>query len=324
MFEYSNLYPLLDQHGMADWAVELQSKLEEYVRNINHGNYPAWKQAIESLPDIKPSSFDFTATAPRIGERKDCSEQEFEQIKTVLKTFIPWRKGPFDLFGIDLDAEWRCDLKWSRVKDKIDLTNKTVLDVGCGNGYYSLRMLGAGADIVVGIDPTLFYLMQYEILKRYLIDNPFYMLPFGIQELSIDKLSFDTVFSMGVIYHRRDPVEHIKQLYNCIKPNGELVIETLVIDEIYGDILVPDGRYAKMKNVWWIPSIRKLSETLSENGFSSIEILDESNTTSQEQRVTQWMSFESLADFLDPNDITKTIEGYPAPKRVLMKAIKIV
>nr|WP_169730591.1 DUF1698 domain-containing protein [Carnimonas nigrificans] len=41
-----------------------------------------------------------------------------------------------------------------------------------------------------------------------------------------------------------------------------------------------------------------------------------------EQRSTEWMTFQSLKDFLDPEDQHKTIEGYPAPRRALLVATR--
>ena len=43
-------------------------------------------------------------------------------------------------------------------------------------------------------------------------------------------------------------------------------------------------------------------------------------TTSNEQRVTDWTFNKSLVDFLDPNDSSKTVEGYPAPLRIALVA----
>ena len=43
--------------------------------------------------------------------------------------------------------------------------------------------------------------------------------------------------------------------------------------------------------------------------------MDINKTTVEEQRSTDWMTFESLADFLDPNDANKNVEGHPAPLR---------
>ena len=123
---------------------------------------------------------------------------------------------------------------------------------------------------------------------------------------------------MGVIYHRRDPVGHIRDLLRFLRQGGELVLESLVIDGKYGDVLQPGGRYARMRNIWSIPSVNTLTRWLSDAGLTSIEVTDISVTTPAEQRVTEWTFEQSLPDFLDPQDSSLTIEGYPAPKRAIM------
>ncbi len=55
---------------------------------------------------------------------------------------------------------------------------------------------------------------------------------------------------------------------------------------------------------------------------TSQRIADVCVTTTEEQRRTEWMVTESLADFLDPNDRSKTVEGYPAPQRAVLIARK--
>ena len=322
MFDYSTLYPLLVEQGMHEWSEAIKLQLSSYFNNIKHGDFAAWKKSITELPKIKPSAFDFKNNIVHIGETVDCNDVERQQIAASLKQLMPWRKGPFSLFGINLDAEWRSDMKWCRLQDHIELESKTILDIGCGNGYYALRMLGSGAKLVVGIDPTLRFITQFEVFKHYLQNIPVYLLPLSIQDLSVKLLSFDIVFSMGVIYHRRDPKKHIQQLYECLFSGGTLVIESLIIDEQYGEQLIPEGRYAKMNNVWWIPSTRMLINLLESIGFQSVRLIDETVTTEEEQRITEWMTFESLKDFLAPMDSTKTIEGYRAPKRAIVLADK--
>jgi tRNA (mo5U34)-methyltransferase len=49
-------------------------------------------------------------------------------------------------------------------------------------------------------------------------------------------------------------------------------------------------------------------------------VVDVNVTSTQEQRSTEWMSFHSLENFLDPDDHSKTIEGYPAPRRAIITA----
>jgi tRNA (mo5U34)-methyltransferase len=51
-----------------------------------------------------------------------------------------------------------------------------------------------------------------------------------------------------------------------------------------------------------------------------IQVIDESMTTVSEQRSTEWMTFESLREALDPADSTLTVEGWPAPHRVVVTA----
>lgn len=123
---------------------------------------------------------------------------------------------------------------------------------------------------------------------------------------------------MGVLYHRTSPIDHLKKIRRTLKPNGQVVLETLVVDSNKEEVLVPEGRYAKMRNVWFLPSVPMLQLWMVRTGFCEIEVVDVSHTTTEEQRRTEWMIFESLADFLDPKDASKTAEGYPAPRRALL------
>jgi tRNA (mo5U34)-methyltransferase len=183
-------------------------------------------------------------------------------------------------------------------------------------------MAGAGAELVIGIDPTQLFLAQFLALKRFLGDQwPVHLLPLGIEDLPAELHAFDTVFSMGVLYHRRSPMDHLLELRGCLKRGGELILETLVIEGTAGSVLVPSGRYAKMRNVWFIPSPETLTGWIERCGFRDVRIIDVSPTTTDEQRATDWMRFESLADYLDPADPSKTIEGYPAPRRAIFSAI---
>jgi tRNA (mo5U34)-methyltransferase len=175
---------------------------------------------------------------------------------------------------------------------------------------------------VVGLEPSLLYVSQYAAVRRYLPQPGVFVLPLGVEDLMAGLQAFDTVFSMGVLYHRRSPLEHLSRLWAALRPGGELVLETLVIDGDRDAILVPEGRYAKMRNVWAIPSCLRLETWLLQAGFQDVQVVDISPTTSQEQRRTDWMTFESLADFLNPDDRTQTVEGHPAPVRAVAIAHK--
>ena len=85
-------------------------------------------------------------------------------------------------------------------------------------------------------------------------------------------------------------------------------------------VLVPTDRYAKMRNVWFIPSVAALTHWLKRLGFSNVRLADLNHTSLAEQRKTEWMENESLIDFLDATDHSKTIEGYPAPLRAVIIA----
>ena len=250
------------------------------------------------------------------------------RLEELLQQLHPWRKGPFSLFDVYIDSEWQSNLKWSRLEKHIrPLRDKVVLDVGCGNGYYIMRMLGVGASYVLGIDPTQLFAAQFNALKKYFPNAPCAILPLRCEELPLQiieekEAEFDVVFSMGILYHRKNPMAHIFELCRCLKPGGQLVLETLMITGKSEEILVPEKTYAKMRNVWCIPSETELKNMLHRAGLNKITTIDISVTTATEQRQTQWMRFESLLDFLDAEDSTRTIEGYPAPRRIIVTCEK--
>jgi len=288
-----------------------------------HGDYPRWQQALAQLPALAPSSLALDADAVRIGYASDCSEQQRAQLLSSLQALHPWRKGPFDFFATHIDSEWHSDWKWNRLKDAISpLDGRTILDVGCGSGYHCWRMRGAGASWVVGIDPGILFLMQFRAAQHYIQDEAVQFWPIGIDDLPTGMACFDTVFSMGILYHRRSPINHLLQLKGLLRKAGELVLETLVVVGDEQRCLLPAGRYAKMRNTWFLPSVAMLKLWLKRSGFHHIRLMDISPTTTDEQRSTDWMRFESLADFLDPADQSRTIEGYPAPLRAVFIALK--
>ena len=317
------MYDFLSTGNMSEWSVKLESQLQDYIKSCNHGDYRIWMDAVKSLPDITPTRSILDERVVSIGTVADTDDESRKFIRTQLQRLMPWRKGPFSWFGVDVDAEWRSDVKWSRIAGEItSLKNRNVFDIGCGNGYYGWRMLGDQARMVVGIDPTLRFVMQFQAAKKYLEDKPLFVLPFALEEMDTGTLAFDTVFSMGVIYHRKDPRDHLERIFHCLRSGGELVLESLIVDGSYSDILLPKGRYAKMNNVWNIPSCRILEDWLLDSGFINPRTINVTTTTREEQRTTEWMLFESLTDFLDKSEPGKTVEGYPAPKRAILLAEK--
>jgi len=213
-------------------------------------------------------------------------------------------------------------MKWNRIQEHLpELTNKRILDVGCGNGYYMFRMSTHKPKLIMGIDPGLLQLLQFWSIEKY-AQTGAAVLPLSMQDLPQKLNFFDVVFSMGVLYHRKSPIHHLKELANTIKNNGHLVLETLIVEGDESTCLIPHNRYAQMRNVWFLPSVGMLKIMLSRCGFKSIKCINLTETTIQEQRTTQWMKFHSLKEFLNKGQ-DKTIEGYTLPKRATIIAKKI-
>ncbi|MDA8014556.1 MAG: tRNA 5-methoxyuridine(34)/uridine 5-oxyacetic acid(34) synthase CmoB [Gammaproteobacteria bacterium] len=317
----AGLRPALECSGLAALAAPLADAAARARREHRHGDLPKWENALAQLDCPAASPPDFALAAPRIGGARDCDDAERARMKKLLLQLRPWRKGPFEFFGMRVDAEWRADRKWARIEKHIDLRGARALDIGCGNGYYLLRMLGAGAAFALGIDPGQLFIAQFAALKRGCPNSPAFALPLACEDFprapNFKLPGFDAVFSMGVLSHRRDPHAHLREVLQCARPGGQVVVETLVVEDETERVFVPPGRYAKMRNVRAIPSPPMLAAWLRRAGARDVRPLGVSRTTPDEQRATEWMRSESLADFLDPNDAEKTIEGHPAPRRAI-------
>ena len=299
------------------WANVLAEQFSQGLSEKRYGDLPRWREALAQLPDIQPNRIFLDASS--VGCEGPVSTKHRAQLESALRGLHPWRKGPFELFGVNIDTEWRSDWKWDRLAEAIEpLSGRRVLDVGCGSGYHCWRMLGAGAHEVIGIDPTPLFILQFKAIQRYLGGDHIHVLPTVMEALPRPLRAFDTVFSMGVLYHRRSPMEHLLELRDALRPGGQLVLETLVVEGDVNTVLVPSGRYARMGNVWFLPSPDALVLWLKKLGFKDPQVIDVTTTTTEEQRSTDWMTFHSLAQFLDPDDASKTIEGYPAPRRAIL------
>ncbi len=301
-------------------AREMTRLCGEAFSPTRHGDLPRWQRAVEALPLIVADDVQLSE-AVVIAGRQAPSHAQSRALHEALMQLRPWRKGPLRFFDLSIDAEWRSDWKWARLRQHIaPLAGRRVLDVGCGNGYYGLRMLGQGAGFVLGLDPSLLFVCQFAAVHRYAPGLAMRVLPLGIEALPPATHAFDTVFSMGVLYHRRDPLEHLRTLRDALRSGGELVLETLVLDGERDDLLVPEGRYAQMRNVWALPSTARLLSWLAQCGWQEARVIDVTRTLTSEQRTTPWMPFRSLADFLDPHNPDLTVEGHPAPRRAVVIA----
>jgi tRNA (mo5U34)-methyltransferase len=300
MINTSELATCLRAIGLDEWPEAITPLINKRLSAASHGDYESWRLIVQSLQEGLNAG---------------------SSVRELLLSLSPWRKGPFEIANVHIDSEWRSDLKWARVKDAVaPLDQRYVLDVGSGNGYYALQMRKAGARAVIGIDPTLLYVMQFLAVNTFERDPGVFVLPVRLQELPLPARKFDTTFSMGVLYHQRAPIDHLLQLRQTLRAGGQLVLETIYIPGEDSRACTPQDRYARMRNVWLLPTISELKIWLTRCGYEDIEIIDKSITTVEEQRSTEWMLFESLAEALDPGDPTRTAEGWPAPHRVVVTA----
>jgi tRNA (mo5U34)-methyltransferase len=320
MSHFNSFYQKIASNRLSHWLNTLPAQLSDWQQNNLHGEYKHWQKTLDALPTYDKECLVDIENNVKVGQLGDLNQGDYKRLENLMKKFKPWRKGPYHIHGLHIDTEWRSDFKWDRLAEHISyLSDKYVLDVGCGSGYHLWRMRGAGAKFVVGVDPTQLFLMQFNAVKHFIKDEQVHLLPLGIEQLPELK-AFDTVFSMGVLYHRKSPIDFLYQLKAQLVKGGELVLETLIVDGDENTVLVPGERYAKMRNVWFLPSEKAMCAWLVRCGFNNVRVVNTDITTLDEQRKTDWVDSESLQDFLDPNDQSKTIEGYPAPKRAIFIA----
>ncbi|WP_110655598.1 tRNA 5-methoxyuridine(34)/uridine 5-oxyacetic acid(34) synthase CmoB [Salinicola halimionae] len=319
------LYLAFLDNDLNRWLGRIPEQLERGLDRRRHGDLPAWEKAVAKLPALT-SARQVDLQADSVSVELELSDADRRRCENLLKILMPWRKGPYCLGDIDIDTEWRSDWKWQRVAPHLSpLKGRRVLDVGGGNGYHAWRMAGDGAAFVLVIDPSPRFYYQFQAVRHFVgnaDDYRTHFLPVGIEDVPENLAAFDTVFSMGVLYHRPSPLEHLLQLKDTLVPGGELVLETLVVEGDAQTVFMPGERYASMPNVYFLPSSKALAHWLERCGFEAIRCVDETVTALDEQRATKWMTFHSLADFLDPVDRTKTVEGHPAPRRATLIARK--
>lgn len=319
MLDYPNFLHAIAHTPFARFTQEFTQAIDFRLNQRSFGEQAEWEQALRLLPQL-PVKVDFNQDLIQVKSEQALSDEQSAALHQGLMQLHPWRKGPFQIFDQLIDTEWRSDWKWQRLAPHIsDLNNRLVLDVGCGSGYHCWRMKGAGAKMVVGIEPMLKYLYQFQVIKHYLPEENVFVLPLTMEDMPPSRL-FDTVFSMGVLYHRKSPFTHLDELKKSLRSGGELVLETLVVDGDKNTVFIPDGRYAAMPNVWFLPSALALEHWLKRLGFKQVRTVDINTTSIEEQRSTPWMTYLSLEGFLQPDDHSKTIEGHSAPKRAIIIA----
>ncbi len=332
--DFADLYLDLVQHGrqqpgLLRWLSQLPAQLEAGLDPARFPEFHGWWQRVRQLPELSQAILHLDQAWVGASDGRDIDGQPLDEaslkkIRGLLHNLKPWRKGPFSLQGIDIDTEWRSDFKWDRLVPHLPpLQGRRILDVGGGNGYHAWRMAAQGAELTLCIDPSPRYFAQFHAVRKLLgpeAPKGLHHLPVGIEAVPDGIEAFDCVFSMGVLYHRRDPIDHLFKLKDCLRPGGTLVLETLIIEGDENQCLIPPDRYAAMNNVWFLPSVAMLQGWLARCGYEAIEAVSVTATSLDEQRSTEWMTFQSLADFLHPDDASLTREGHPAPVRAALLA----
>jgi len=299
--------------------MNLDTLREERKKWLTWKNIVPYQEAIKALPE-------FNSVEVTLGDRVsveigDLSREQEDQIKQTALLMKPWRKGPFQINNLFIDSEWQSQIKYNLLEPHFDLKDKIVGDIGCNNGYYLFRMLSHKPKKLIGFDPSAIYYSQFQFLDHFIKSDIVYEL-LGVEHVEFYEHQFDTLFCLGVLYHRSDPVAMLKSLFKGLNKGGELILDTFMIDGDEEICLTPKDRYSKIPNIYFVPTVNALKNWCLRAGFESVEVLETMVTESNEQRKTEWIETQSLEDFLDPNDPTKTVEGYPAPKRVYIKALK--
>lgn len=322
--DYYSLYQWMQNNAeFHPWAEQLLYHIQRGLDHKRFGDLTKWYQALSDIPPLDINCVHFSPSITIKSQKTDINPQ----LLNALQKLIPWRKGPFSIDGIDIDAEWRSDYKWLRIAPYLDnLKYQRILDVGCGNGYFMYRMLEQQPELLLGIDPSPRFVVQFYMIKKLLRmhaqwrDPAIHLLPIGIENIPDRLEAFDRVLSMGVLYHRKSPIDHISQCFDALKAGGQLILETLVVED--RALLFPQNRYAAMPNVWFIPSVDILVHWIERCKFIDVNVRDITTTSTDEQRQTRWMKYHSLANFLDNKNPKLTIEGYPAPIRATITATK--
>ncbi len=276
---------------------------------------------LAELPAFRTRTLQLDAASVRIGAAEELTAVQLGQFKAVLEAFKPWKKGPFSLFGCEIDAEWRSDWKWARIQaHKESLNGRRVADVGCGNGYFMLRMLAEQPELVVGFDPFPKWWFEFQLLQRFVQDDRLHFELLGAEHLTFYPGFFDTIFCLGVLYHHPDPVGLLRGLLGALRPGGELIVECQGIPGQESVALMPRQRYTRARGFWFLPTRTCLETWLWRAGLRDVQCFFDETLSTDEQRRTEWAPIDSLAEALDPQDASKTVEGYPAPRRMYMRA----
>lgn len=300
----------------------LHQEKQHWVNQPKKG-FLRYRDPMSRVADISASWYDFSGDTVSIGKPEEITTNQQRYVREAMQAFMPWRKGPFNMFGIQIDAEWRSGRKWDRLLPFLpELNNKLVADIGCNNGYYMFRAAHHRPRFVLGFEPYVQHYFTFQTLNGFARCPNLEVELFGVEQVHLFPECFDVLFLMGIIYHRPSPVDVLRDIHSALKPGGTLLLESQAIPGDEPVALFPKKTYAKVPGTWFIPTGACLANWLERTGFRSVELFCRHPMSGKEQRKTEWMNFESYEDFIDKINPALTIEGYPAPWRVFLKAEK--
>ena len=213
------------------------------------------------------------------------------EVRQRAKALGPWFHN-LDLKGVQTAPDHFLgdypQVKWQRFKDEIplDLTGRTVLDIGCNAGFYSLEMKRRGATRVVGIDFDEDYLAQAQFAAS--VEN----LDIEFQKLSVYDVAkigekFDVVFFIGVFYHLRHPLlaldlvhEHVARdllIFQSMQRGSDQILpvepdynffdQSVFADPGYPKLHFIEHSYSNDSTNWWAPNRACSAAMLRSAGF---------------------------------------------------------
>lgn len=263
---------------------------------------------------------DFSSQTVGIGTSTEIDSHTNELLDRVLRSLCPWKKGPFDLFGHKIDAEWRSDWKWQRIESSLgNIEGANIADIGCNNGYFMYRLLAHNPKLVMGFEPVVKNWQQFQLFNSSARQARLHFELLGAEHMSFFPKYFDLILCLGILYHHTDPVGLLREMRQALAPGGKLIIDCQGIPGEENLCLVPEKKYANASGIWFLPTLPALQTWVRRAGFQHNRIIFSAPLSCEEQRRTEWADISSLEEALDPNDASKTIEGYPAPWRFYLE-----
>lgn len=307
-------------HARQDEIQRLLATHDKRLRGTGKG-ITRYREIMATIDGLRAATVETAGDVVKIGAATEITKEERDTLYTALQAFMPWRKGPFEVFGIEVDAEWRSERKWNRILPTLpNLTDQVIADIGSSNGYYMFRMAHHQPRLVLGFEPYLHHYFAFQTLNRMAGLANLHTELLGVEHLGLFPESFDTIFLMGILYHHPSPIAILREALAALKPSGTLIVESQIIPGEDPVALFPDGRYGKVPGTYFVPTASCLRNWLVRAGGEEVELIFSHPMDNKEQRRTDWMEFESFDDFMDPADSKRTVEGYPAPHRAAFRA----